>query len=182
LLLSKRTAESKIEKILRERWFRERPNLGSISTGGQGLTLLLVLWCVYRQEPSMDVLWDAQQADDQDRSRYLHPTEVGKSCGLIRERLEEPEGDGDPRGSPEVSNNQNPWDLSDTETPTRQHMLADLIVPAHIKQRTADLASVGEVPKPWEIWGHREWGGLVWFGDIVLKRVRNIVLKRVRKE
>jgi hypothetical protein len=40
----------------------------------QGLTLLLMLWCAYRQEPSMAVLWEAQQAAGWDRGRYSHPT------------------------------------------------------------------------------------------------------------
>jgi hypothetical protein len=34
LSLSKRTAGTKMEKILRERWSINRPNLGSISRGG----------------------------------------------------------------------------------------------------------------------------------------------------
>jgi len=40
----------------------------------KGLTLLLMLWCVYNQEPSTAVPQETQQAADQDRHRYLYPT------------------------------------------------------------------------------------------------------------
>jgi hypothetical protein len=52
-------------------------------------------------EPSsMAVLWEAQQADDWDKGRYLHPPNglVGDPCGWIRERLEEAEKEGGPIG------------------------------------------------------------------------------------
>jgi hypothetical protein len=40
----------------------------------QGLTLLLMLWSAYRQEPNMAVLQETQHAADRDRCRYLHTT------------------------------------------------------------------------------------------------------------
>jgi hypothetical protein len=53
--------KTKTEKRLRERWSSSRPNLGSISRRVlQGLTLLLMLWCAYRQESSMVVLTEIE--------------------------------------------------------------------------------------------------------------------------
>jgi hypothetical protein len=58
LSLSKRTSGTKIEKKLRKRRSRDWLKLGSSSKRCllQGLTLLLMLWCAYRQEPSMAAL------------------------------------------------------------------------------------------------------------------------------
>jgi hypothetical protein len=64
-------------------------------------------------------------------------TEAADPCGLIREKLEEAEEEGDPVGGPAVSINQDPRDLSDTEPPTRQHTPADMRLPTHIQQMTA---------------------------------------------
>jgi hypothetical protein len=50
--------------------------------------------------------------------------------------LEEVE-EGDPIGRPAVSTNLNPWDLSDTEPPARQHTWTDLGPLTHIQQRAA---------------------------------------------
>ena len=55
LFLSKGTSGTKMEKRLRERQSSDCPNLGFISRV-QGLTLLLMLWCAYRQEPNMAAL------------------------------------------------------------------------------------------------------------------------------
>ena len=66
LSLSKRTAGTKMEKRLKKRRFSDRL---------QVLTLLLMLWCAYRQEASMAALQEAQQAVDQDRDTYAQPTE-----------------------------------------------------------------------------------------------------------
>ena len=56
--------------------------------------------------------------------------------GWIRKRLEETEEEGNPTGRPAVSTNLDPWDLSDTESPTRQHTWAGLRLWTHIQQRT----------------------------------------------
>jgi hypothetical protein len=50
--------------------------------------------------------------------------EVGVPCVWTRDSLEEAEENGSPIGRPAVSTNPDPWDLSDTELPTRQHTLA----------------------------------------------------------
>ena len=49
---------------------------------------------------------------------------------------EEAEEEGEPIGRPTISTNMDPWDLSDTEPPTRQHTPADMRPPTHIQQRT----------------------------------------------
>ena len=67
----------------------------------------------------------------------------------MRRRIEEAKGNGDLIGRPAVSTNQDPWELSDTEPPTRQHIKAYL---RHIYNRGLPyLASVEEdVPNPSE--------------------------------
>ena len=40
----------------------------------QGLTLLLMLWCAYKQGPIMTALQKAQQAAERVKCRYLHST------------------------------------------------------------------------------------------------------------
>ena len=71
LFLSKRTAGTKMEKRLRERQSNDWPNLASISRGRlQDLKLLLMLWCAYRQEPSMAAFGETQQAADRVKLRY----------------------------------------------------------------------------------------------------------------
>ena len=52
-------------------------------------------------------------------------TEAVDICGRIREKLEKAEEERDPVGGAEVSIKLDPWDLSDTGTPTRQHTPAD---------------------------------------------------------
>jgi hypothetical protein len=64
-------------------------------------------------------------------------TEAGDPCGCVREKLEEAEEESDPIGRPAVSTNLDPWDLSDTELPTRQHTPADMRPPTLKQQRTA---------------------------------------------
>jgi hypothetical protein len=52
-------------------------------------------------------------------------------------RLKEAEEKGDSVGGPVVSINLDPWDLSDTEPPNRQHTPADIRLPTHMQQRTS---------------------------------------------
>jgi hypothetical protein len=67
-------------------------------------------------------------------------------------RLAEAEEECDPIWRPAVSINLDPWDLSDTELPTRQHTLL-VQVPLHIYTwGLPGLASVGEdTPNPGEL-------------------------------
>jgi hypothetical protein len=75
------------------------------------------------------------------------------------EKLEEVEKDDDSIGRPAVSTKLYPWDLSDTEPPTRQHMLAGSRPQTHTQQRIAKHKE--DAPNPWETWGPREWGVLL---------------------
>jgi hypothetical protein len=59
-------------------------------------------------------------------------TEAADPCDLIREKLEEVEEEGNLVGRPAVSINLAPRDLSDTGSPTRQHIPAYLRLPTHI--------------------------------------------------
>ena len=89
--LSERTEETKIEKSLRKRRSSDRPKLG-FRERPQGLTLLLILWCGYKQGPIMTV----QQVTERVRGSYLHPTngqkvltpvtELWKSWKMLRRR------------------------------------------------------------------------------------------------
>lgn len=49
---------------LRERRFRDQTNWDPSQKEASSLTLLLMMWCAYRQELSMAVLREAQQAAD----------------------------------------------------------------------------------------------------------------------
>jgi hypothetical protein len=72
---------------------------------------------------------------------------------LGKEAVEE----GDHIGRPAFSTNLTPWDLLDTESPTRQHAPADMRPPTHIQQRMPGLDSIREdEPNPQETWGLRE--------------------------
>ena len=50
-----------------------------------------------------------------------HWAEVGGSYGRIRRRIEGLLGDGNPIGRPTVSTNLDPWELPETEPPTKEH-------------------------------------------------------------
>jgi hypothetical protein len=71
-----------------------------------------------------------------------HWNEVGDPYGVTGGKIKEAEGEGDPIGRPAFSTNPDPWKLSETELPTRQHIWAG---PRHRYSRgMSDLASVGE--------------------------------------
>jgi hypothetical protein len=50
--------------------------------------------------------------------------EVRKPCGRDRRRIEDPQGYGNPTGRPTVSTNLDPWELLETEPPTKEHTQA----------------------------------------------------------
>ena len=90
LSLSKRTAGIKKWRRYRKKRSSDLATLGSISRGRlQDLTLLLMLWCSYRQEPSMAVLQEANQIADSytppmDWSQgplWLNKKKDERSCG-----------------------------------------------------------------------------------------------------
>jgi hypothetical protein len=77
-----------------------------------------MLFCAYRQEPNIDVLWEAQPEADWDRHRYLtfnYWTEVGDPYAWIRGRIEEADEEGNPIGKPTVSTNPDPSDKKQLE-------------------------------------------------------------------
>ena len=65
-------------------------------------------------------------------------TKAGDPCGWTKEKLEEAEEEADPTGRPAVLANLDPWDLSETEPPTRQHIPAHM---KHIQQKTPGTQS-----------------------------------------
>ena len=142
----------------------------------QDLTLFLILWCTYRQEPSLYALWEYLQAADWDRSRYLHLTnglKLDDPCGWIGERIEEVRNGCNPIERPAVSPNLDPWDVSDTMPLTKQHTLA---VPRPLTQRTAwsglnerrcTLLLTGLRPQ-----GVGRSGGALWCQDILLETAK----------
>jgi len=58
------------------------------------------------------------------------------TSGWIRKNLGEAKEEGNPVGGPAVSTNLDPRYLSDTGSPTRQHIPAEMRPPTHIQQRT----------------------------------------------
>jgi hypothetical protein len=67
-------------------------------------------------------------------NQWTEPADPG---WWIRERLKESELKGDPAGGPAFSINLDPWDLSNTGPPNRQHTPPDMRPPTHIQQSTA---------------------------------------------
>jgi hypothetical protein len=53
-------------------------------------------------------------------------TELGNPYGKVRGMIEGSQRDGNPIGRPTVSNYQEPWELPETEPPTREHTWAGL--------------------------------------------------------
>ena len=71
-----------------ERQTNDQLNLESILwRGHQDVTLLLMLWCAYKQEPGMAFLWEALPAADWE-GRYLYPT-IGLKLGALMIELGE---------------------------------------------------------------------------------------------
>jgi hypothetical protein len=60
-----------------------------------------------------------------------HQTELGEYCGRVGGRIGEPRGVKFTTGRTAESNTLVPWELTDTETPTREHAGAGL-KPLHI--------------------------------------------------
>ena len=58
-------------------------------------------------------------------------TEVRNSYGKFRGKNEGTEGDSNPIGRPTVSTNLDPWELPETEPPTKEHTWSSLITPVH---------------------------------------------------
>jgi hypothetical protein len=50
-----------------------------------------------------------------------HWTEVRVSYGRVRRRIEGPEGGDNPTEGPTLSTNLGPWELPETEAPSKEH-------------------------------------------------------------
>jgi hypothetical protein len=134
----------------------------------QGLTILLMLWCACRQEPSLAVLWDVLPAPDQGRHGYLYPIIGLKSDNPMVELekwLKKLKGwsGGDPIGRPAISTNLDPRLLQETESPTWEHTGAGPRHLQHIYSRgLPGLVLVSEdVSNSPGTWSPREGGSLV---------------------
>jgi hypothetical protein len=154
-----------MEKRLRERWSCDWPNSGSISWVG---TKAWHYYCCFDVLTDRSLAWLSSGGPTSSSPRQeqiftpIHWTEVGNPYGWIRGTIKEAEGDGDPKGKPAVSMNSDPFELPETEPPTRQNTWTGSKPPAHIQQRTAWSGFSGkDAPNPQETWGPREGWGLV---------------------
>jgi hypothetical protein len=61
-----------------------------------------------------------------------HWIEVEDSYGRVRRRIEDHEGDRNCAGRPTVSTKLEPWELLQTEPPTKEHIPSGARPPAHM--------------------------------------------------
>jgi hypothetical protein len=129
LFLSKRNTrcgdkQAESERMQTSNW----PYLGYVPWAVTNLWHLLLLYCAYRQEPSMVVRWEGLTTADWNRYRYSYPSiglRVGSPMEELRGGLKElkviasPPGGGGER--PRVSTNLGPSKLPETEPPTKEH-------------------------------------------------------------
>jgi hypothetical protein len=126
-----------------------------------------MLWCAYRQEPSMAVFWEALQGAETDAGTYTQSLDW--SWGLLWLNLGKGErswGGGWPPNK--ISSYQITQTPEISQTLRHQPGSIEELVrgPWNIYSRgLPGLASVGEEPNPWETWGPRVWGSLVGGGD-----------------
>jgi hypothetical protein len=115
-----------MEKRLKVRRSKDRPTLGSISCGGTEAWHYCAMVCLQTgawhgcplRGPISSWLRQTQILTPN------HWMEAGDPYSWIRGRIEEAEGERNPTGRPAVSTNLDPWELTETESPTRQHTQA----------------------------------------------------------
>ena len=66
-----------------------------------------------------------------------HWTELVGPYGRVSGRFTGPDSDGNPTGKPTVSINLDPWELPETELPTKEHTIRSLRSLVHMQQWTA---------------------------------------------
>ena len=84
LLMSKGNIKTKMEHSMKAVQWPAQLGIHPM-TMHQSQTLLLMLCCACRQEPSMAVLWETLPAADWDRCRYSQPT-IGLRLGPLWKR------------------------------------------------------------------------------------------------
>ena len=133
----------------------------------QGLRQLLMLWCTYRKEPGMVVLWEAQIAAEWNRHRYLQPT---IPYGRIRGRMEEAEDEGNPIGFPQ---SQLTWTHGSCQTLSHQPDSIHKLVWGPVTQITEDFLVCPQWEKMYLILERFEAPGRMevrWWGSILSGR------------
>ena len=125
LFLYKRNAGGNgvITKGMADQWPAQ---LGIYPTGRyQTLTVLLMLCCTFRKEPSREepVLWDAIPTTEWDRCRCIYPTTRLRSETYMEELGEEwRDWRGWQHGRPTVSTNVYHWELPKTRSPIKEQI------------------------------------------------------------
>ena len=122
----------------------------------QSLTLLIILCCACRQEPSIAALWESLPSSWLRQMQIptdKHWTEFGNPCGRVRGRIEGPQGDGNPTERSTVSINLDPWEFPETEPSTKEDQHRLVQGPQHIWSRGLPcLVSEGDLPDAAETW------------------------------
>jgi hypothetical protein len=95
------------------------------------LTLLMILYYACREELSITILWEDPLNSWLKHAETKH-LNIRRSFGSLREELGNWLRNPKEIETPTVSTNLDPWGLSKTETPTKEHSWTEYRHPAHM--------------------------------------------------
>jgi hypothetical protein len=101
---------------------------------GKHQSLILLMILCYASRACYPLRGSTHQLTQTDADTHSQiGMELGDSYGRIGRRVAGPKGDRNSTGRPTESTNLDPWGLSESEPPNKEHRL-DLGLPAHMKQ------------------------------------------------
>ena len=118
----------------------------------------MMLYYACRQEPSISALWESPPRNRWKQMQRLtdnHWTELRNSYWRVRERIEDPEGERNSTRRPTESTTLDPWQLSETEPPTKEHKRAELR--PHLIGLPCLPTMEEAISNPAETWYTRAW-------------------------